>query len=76
MRSRGSSGFAVQSSSASFSSLELPVRLGRIASTTVARAQTTVLSETRLEAGLTLLRVLRRGLELGECLGVTAGRAD
>src|SRR2546426_7319257 len=31
-----------------------------------ARAQTTVLSETRHGAGLTLLRVLRRGLELGE----------
>src|SRR3989454_7002663 len=29
-----------------------------------ARAQTTVLSETRHGAGLTLLRVLRRGLEL------------
>src|SRR2546425_11354853 len=41
-----------------------------------ARAQTTVLSETRHGAGLTLLRVLRRGLELGECLGVTARRAD
>src|SRR5207244_13620900 len=57
-------------------SLTLPVRLGRIASTTVARAQTKVLSETRHGAGLTLLRVLRRGLELGECLGVTARRAD
>src|SRR5258707_14149996 len=34
-----------------------------------ARAQTKVLSETRHGAGLTLLRVLRRGLELGECLG-------
>jgi hypothetical protein len=31
--------------------------------------RTTVLSETRHAAGLTLLRVLRRGLELGECLG-------
>ena len=27
-------------------------------------------------AGLTLVRVLRGGLELGECLGVTAGRAN
>ena len=40
------------------------------------RAQTMVLSETRHGAGLTLVRVLRRGLELDECLGVTAGRAD
>ena len=38
--------------------------------------QTMVLSETRPEAGLTLLRVWRGGLELGECLGETAGRAD
>jgi len=35
-----------------------------------------VLSETRHAAGLTLLRVLRGGLELGECLGLTAGRAN
>ncbi len=35
-----------------------------------------VLSETRHGAGLTLLRVQRGGLELGECLGVTAGRAN
>ena len=35
-----------------------------------------VLSETRHGAGLTLLRVLRRGLELGECLGLTADRAN
>jgi hypothetical protein len=34
-----------------------------------------VLSETRLKAGLTLLRVLRGGLGLGECLGETGGRA-
>ena len=38
--------------------------------------RTTVLSETRPAAGLTLLRVLRGGLELGEDLGVTAGRAN
>jgi len=35
-----------------------------------------VLSETRLEAGLMLFRVLREGLWLRECLGVTAGRAN
>ena len=33
-------------------------------------------SETRHAAGLTLLRVLRGGLELGECLDLTAGRAN
>ena len=38
--------------------------------------RTTVLSETRHAAGLTLLRVLRGGLELGEYLGLTAGRAN
>jgi hypothetical protein len=38
--------------------------------------QTMVLSETRPEAGLTLLRVLRGGLGLGECLGGTASRAN
>src|SRR2546428_2873450 len=47
-----------------------------MASTTVAHAQTMVLSETRQGAGLTLVRVLRRGLELGECLGLTANRAN
>ena len=35
-----------------------------------------VLFETRHGAGLTLLQVLRRGLELGECLGPTADRAN
>jgi hypothetical protein len=38
--------------------------------------RTTVLSETRSEAGLWLIRVLRGGLELGKCLGETAGRAN
>ena len=38
--------------------------------------RTMVLSETRPEAGLRLFRVLRGGLELGECLGETAGRAN
>ena len=38
--------------------------------------RTMVLSETRLEAGLMLFRVLREGLWLRECLGVTAGRAN
>jgi hypothetical protein len=37
--------------------------------------RTTVLSETRLEAGLTHVRVLREGLELDECLGNSLGRA-
>ncbi len=40
------------------------------------RAQTRVLAQTRHGAGLTLVRVLRRGLELDECRGVAAGRAD
>jgi len=38
--------------------------------------RTTVLSETRPEAGLRLIQVLRGGLELDECLGETAGRAN
>jgi hypothetical protein len=38
--------------------------------------RTMVLSETRHGAGLRLIRVLRGGLELGECLGETAGRAN
>ena len=38
--------------------------------------RTTVLSETRHEAGLRLIRVLRGGLELGEYLGETAGRVN
>ena len=38
--------------------------------------RTMVLSETQPpRAGLTLLRVLRKGLELGSCLGMTASRA-
>ena len=41
----------------------------------VASGRTMVLSETRRVAGLTLFRVLRGGLGLGSCLGVTvAGR--
>src|SRR6266581_3884246 len=76
MRRGGVCGSAGQSASAWFSSLELPIPTGRRASTTVARAQTMVLSETRPGAGLTLLRVLRRGLELGEYLGPTADWAN
>ncbi len=38
--------------------------------------RTMVLSETRHVASLTLFLVLRGGLELGECLGLTAGRAN
>src|SRR6266576_1880278 len=76
MRRGGVCGSAGQSASAWFSSLELPIPTGRRASTTVARAQTMVLSETRPGAGLTLVRVLRRGLELGECLGPTADWAN
>ena len=38
-------------------------------------ARTMVLSETQPGAGLTLLRVLRKGLELDSCLGKTASRA-
>ena len=37
--------------------------------------RTMVLSETRHEAGLTLLRILRGGLGLPECLGETVNRA-
>ena len=37
--------------------------------------RTMVLSETQPRAGLTLLRVLRKGLELDPCLGMTASRA-
>ena len=37
--------------------------------------RTMVLSETQPGAGLTLLRVLRKGLELDSCLGMTASRA-
>jgi len=37
--------------------------------------RTMVLSETQPRAGLTLLRVLRKGLELESCLGMTASRA-
>src|SRR4051794_14093224 len=54
----------------------LRVRRGHSASDWFAQVRTTVLSETRLlGAGLTLLRVLRGGLELGECLG-RLGRAN
>jgi hypothetical protein len=67
-------GQAVLSSSASFLSSEhrsvwtLSKRAGRT-------TRTMVLSETRHTAGLTLLRVLREGLWLDTCLGVTmAGR--
>ena len=69
---------AGQSASASFSSsFELPVRLDEWPAREVARARKPWFY-LRLgpEAGLTLVRVLRRGLELGECLGSTADRAN
>src|SRR5438876_2470318 len=76
-RPAGASGSAWQSSSASVSSLELPIHTGRSqALGSHARARATVLSETRYPAGLTLVRVLRGGLELAKYLGVTAGRAN
>src|SRR5712664_2328458 len=76
-RLRGFSGCAGQSASASFSSLELPIRLDEWPAREVARARKPWFY-LRLgpEAGLTLVRVLRRGLELGECLGSTADRAN
>src|SRR5882672_3926580 len=78
MRRGGVSGSAGQSASASFSSsFELPVRLDEWPAREVARARKPWFY-LRLgpEAGLTLVRVLRRGLELGECLGSTADRAN
>ncbi len=77
MKRGGVFGAAGQSASASFSSSFELRSDGRMTSTYGLRApQTTVLSETRHGAGLTLLQVLRRGLELGECLGPTADRAN
>ena len=76
VRLAGAAGVWEQSSSASFTSLETPDPTWTNASAGVARTRTTVLSETRPGAGLTLLRVLRGGLALDECLGVTAGRAN
>src|SRR5882724_908217 len=76
MRRGGVSGSAGQSASASFSSsFEHPVRLDEWPAREVARARKPWFY-LRLgpEAGLTLVRVLRRGLELGECLGSTALR--
>ena len=76
MRPCGAAGVAGQSSSfASFTSLVLPIHAGRSQALGSRDARTTVLSETRPEAGLTLVRVLRGGLELGEYLGrLRAGR--
>ena len=76
-RLRGFSGCAGQSASASFSSLELPIRLDEWPAREVARARKPwFYLRLGVEAGLTLVRVLRRGLELGECLGLTADRAN
>ena len=74
LRARAS-GYAGQSPSASFTSIQLLIRLDEC-KRRVRAMRTTVPSETRHGAGLTLLLVLRGDLELGECLGVTAGRAD
>src|SRR6266566_8149755 len=61
---------AGQSSSASVSSLSAPdPPLDDSQALGSRDARTMVLSETRPEAGLTLLRVLRGGLELGQFLG-------
>jgi hypothetical protein len=53
--------------------LELPIRSGRRASAVVRRRREPwfYLRLGFLRAGLTLTRVLRGGLELGECLGMT-----
>src|ERR1043166_406973 len=74
----GAAGVAAQSSSsASVSSLLLPINAGRSQGlgSRDARGPWFYL---RLGpgAGLTLLRVLRGGLKLGEYLGATAGRAN
>ena len=74
-RPPGASGYAGQSASASFTSIQLPIRLDECKRWGRA-TRTMVLSETRHAAGLTLLLVPRGGLELGECLGLTAGRAN
>ena len=66
----GAFGFAAQSASASVTSIRLPIRLDA-GKHWGPGLQTMVLSETRPKAGLTLLRVLRGSLQLGECLGET-----
>jgi hypothetical protein len=73
----GASGYAEQSASASVHLESAPDPTGRMQALGSRDAtRTMVLSETRHTAGLTLLPVLRGGLELDEYLGVTAGRAN
>jgi hypothetical protein len=58
------------------SSGELPGLAERCASTEGRASEPRFYRRLGRGAGLTLLRVLRRGLELGECLGETAHRAN
>jgi len=76
-RRTGAAGFSEQSSSASFTSLELPIRPGRMQALGSRGREPRFYLRLGPEAGLTLVRVLRGGLELGECLGgLLAGRTD
>jgi hypothetical protein len=74
--SRGSSGSGVQSSSASISPLELPIRREVCKHLWVALGEPWFYLRLSSSAGLRLFLVLREGLQLGECLGVTVGRAN
>ena len=64
----GAFGCAGQSVAALITSIRFPIR-SDVRKHWGPGPQTMVLSETRREAGLALLRVLRGGLQLGECLG-------
>src|SRR2546426_1728927 len=73
----GAAGSAAQSSSALFTSLLRSIHVGRMASARVARREPWFYRRLGPGAGLTLFRVLRGGLELGECLGrLRAGRTS
>jgi len=77
-RPAGASGLARQSACASFAPFALPIRLD-VCKHAVARARAAnhgSISDSAVWAGLTLVRVLRGGLELGECLGGLRGRAN
>jgi len=77
-RPAGASGLARQSFCASFSPWSSRSEWTSASTGALAHARRAmVLSETRpREAGLTLVRVLRGGLGLGECLGGLRGRAN
>jgi hypothetical protein len=72
----GVAGVWAQSASASFSSRELPIRPGRMQARRSRGRELRFYQRLGHEAGLTLLRVLRGGLELGKCLGGLHGRAN